>query len=275
MSDVDGAHCFRALCSHPCCWDTEHRRVRGITRLTPARVKRCSLKEQIFPSLSVVNVSEWAGRRRTIKERPLYSADTEESLNDFTIQTKDTGTSKRADLSFPESISSTLTDTQNKIKVNTVHIRPITGCSEFPRCPVVTWIPNPHHKPQWLHQNKSKSPNIATKELICLPSCQMSKSSKAANLRKRCNAGKRRDQRGSNSTLESADTTRRMGIGFPLIPHHLSRNIPFKDSGCGSLDQKLPSLTTTHPNHSSLSPTLSLSLGSVLERRFIDASKIC
>ncbi|XP_056102472.1 uncharacterized protein LOC130081797 [Rhinichthys klamathensis goyatoka] len=260
---VDGAHCFRPLCSHPCCWDTEHRGSRGITRLAPARVKRCSLKDEIFPSLSVVNVSEWAGQRRTSKERLLYSTDTEESLNDLTIQTEDTGKIKRADLSFPESISSTLTDTQNKIKVNTVHISPFTSCSEFPQCPVVTWIPNPHHKPQCLHLNKSRSPNIAIKELICLPSCQMSKSSKAAHPRKRGNVGKRREQRGSNSTLESAGTPRRLGIGFPPIPNHLSGNIPFRDSGCGSLDQKLPSLTTTHPNHSSLSPTLSLSLGSV------------
>ncbi|XDV48380.1 hypothetical protein PO909_017800, partial [Leuciscus waleckii] len=149
------------------------------------------------------------------------------------------------------------------LQVNTVHISPFTGCSEFPQCPVVTWIPNPHHKPQWLHQNKSKSPGIAIKELICLPSCQMSKSSKAANLRKRCNVGKRREQRGSNSTLESAGTPRWLGIGFPPIPNHLSRNIPFKDSGCRSLDQKLPILTTTHPNHHRLSATLSLSLGSV------------
>ncbi|XP_048066951.1 uncharacterized protein LOC125280443 isoform X1 [Megalobrama amblycephala] len=262
MSDLDGAHCFRALCSHPCCWDTEHR---GITRLTPARVKRCSLKEQLFPSLSIVNVSEWAGRRRPIKE----SADTDASLDDLTRQTKDPGKMKRADLSFPEStlpISSTPTDTQNKTKLHTVHISPFMGCSELPQCPVVTWIPNPRHKPQWLHQNKSKSPNITIKELICLPSCQMSKSSKAANLRKRY-VGKRRDQRG-NSTLEGAGTPRWVGIGFNPIPkptpHHLSRSIPFKDSGCGSLDQKLPSLTTPHPNHSSgLSPALSLSLGSV------------
>ncbi|KAK7146580.1 hypothetical protein R3I93_014128 [Phoxinus phoxinus] len=262
MSDVYGAHCLRALCSHPCCWDTERRVSRGITRLTPARVKRCALQDQIFPSLSVVDVSDWAGRRRRIKERPLYSADTEESLHDLTVQTKDSGKIKRANISFSESISSALTDTQNKIKVNTVHISPVTGCSEFPQCPVVTWIPNPHHKPQWLHQTKSKSPNIAIKELICHPSCQMSKSSKAANLRKRCSVGERSEQRGSNWTLESAGTPRRLGIGFPPIPHHLSRNIPCRDRGCGSLDQKLPSLTTTHPNHS-LSRTLSLSLGSV------------
>ncbi|KAG1949169.1 uncharacterized protein LOC120481174 isoform X2 [Pimephales promelas] len=258
MSDVYGAHCFRPLCSHPCRWDTERR---GITRHTPARVQRCSPKDDIFPSLSVVNVSEWAGRRRASKERLSYS---EESLTDLPIQTEDTGKIKRADLSFPESISSTLTDTQNKIKLNTVYISPFTSCSEFPPCPVVTWIPNPHHKPQWRHLNKSRSPNIAIKELICLPSCQMSKSSNAAHLRKRGNVGNRREQRGRNSTLESAGTPRRLGIGFPPIPnHHLSRNIPVRDNGCGSLDQKLPSLTTTHPNHSSLSLTLSLSLGSV------------
>ncbi|XP_067268996.1 uncharacterized protein [Pseudorasbora parva] len=185
MSDLDGAHCFRVLCSHPCCWDTELRGIRGITRLTPACMKnRSSLKGQIFPSLSIVNVSEWTGRRRATKERPVYSTDTEASLNELARQTKDTGKIKRADLFFPESmlpISGMPTNTQNKIKLNTVHISPLMGCSELPQCPVVTWIPNPQHKPQWLHQNKSKSPNIAIKELICLPSCQTSKSSKGVS----------------------------------------------------------------------------------------------
>ncbi|ROI74395.1 hypothetical protein DPX16_21944 [Anabarilius grahami] len=122
---------------------------------------------ELFPSLSIVNVSEWAGRRRAIKE----SADT-----DLTRQTKDPGKIKR-----------------------------------------------------------SKSPNIAIKELICLPSCQISKSSKAANLRKKF-VGKRRDQRG-NSTLEGAGTPRWVGIGFNPIPkptpHHLSCSIPFKASVTG------------------------------------------
>lgn len=46
---------------------------------------------ELFPSLSIVNVSEWAGRRRPIKE----SADTDASLDDLIRQTKDPGKMKR------------------------------------------------------------------------------------------------------------------------------------------------------------------------------------
>lgn len=140
---MDGAHCFRVLCSHPCCWDTELRCTRGIKRHTPARLRKHTLKHGVFPfqisgyciislchlhpvpysfdfclcnaillfwslviraedfpSLSIVNVSEWAGRGRPIKERPLYGADTEASLNDVSCvslskQTKDTQKIKR------------------------------------------------------------------------------------------------------------------------------------------------------------------------------------
>ncbi len=58
------------------------------------------IRAEDFPSLSVVNVSEWAGRGRPINERPLYGADTEASLNDVSCvslskQTKDTQKIKR------------------------------------------------------------------------------------------------------------------------------------------------------------------------------------
>lgn len=268
---MDGAHCLRVLCSHPCCWDTEHRCTRGIKHHTPVRVRKHSLKNEDFPSLSIVNVSEWAGRGR-----PLDGADTdtEASLNDVSLskQTQDTQKIKRANLSFPD-IMLPSDKPNNLLKLNTVDISPLMGRSELPQCPVVMWIPNPHHEPQWLRQNKSKSPNITIKELVCLPSCQMAKPSIAvsdqANQRKKCNSHKRRGKTGINSTQEGAGSPRWVGIGFNPIPkttpHHLCHSLVFKDSGWGSLDQKLPSLTTPHPNpkSSSVSPAWSLSLGSM------------
>ncbi|KAF4109682.1 uncharacterized protein C9orf43 homolog isoform X2 [Onychostoma macrolepis] len=272
-ASVDGAHCFRALCSHPCCWDTERRCTRGIKRHTPARLRKHALKNEDFPSLSIVNVSEWAGRGRPIEERPLYGADTEASLNDVSCvslskQTKDTQKFKRANLSFPD-IMLPSDKLNNTVKLNTVDISPLMGRSELPQCPVVMWIPNPHHEPQWLRRNKSKSPNITIKELVCLPSCPMTKPSIVANQWKKCNGHKRRGKKGINCTQEGAGSPRWVGIGFNPIPkttpHHLSHSLAFKESGWGSLDQKLPSLTTPHPNpkSSSVSPALSLSLGSV------------
>lgn len=154
---MDGAHCLRVLCSHPCCWDTERRCTRGIKHHTPARVRKHSLKNEDFPSLSIVNVSEWAGRGRPVKERPLDGADTdtEASLNDVSLskQTQDTQKIKRANLSFPD-IMLPSDKPNNMLKLNTVDISPLMGRSELPQCPVVMWIPNPHHEPQWLRQNK-------------------------------------------------------------------------------------------------------------------------
>ncbi|XP_026124556.1 uncharacterized protein LOC113106742 [Carassius auratus] len=275
-ASVDGAHCFRVLCSHPCCWDTERRCTRGIKRHTPVSVRKHSPKNEDFPSLSIVNVSEWAGRGRPIKERPLYGADTSEaSLNDVSCvslskQTQDTQKIKRAHLSFPD-IMLPSDKPNNMVKLNPVDISALMGRSELPQCPVVVWIPNPQHEPQWLPQNKSRSPNISIKELVCLPSCPMTKPSIAANQWKKLNGRKKRGKRGMNSTQEGAGSPRWVGIGFNPIPkttpHHLSHSLAFKHIGWGSVDQKLPSLTTPHPNpnpkSSHVSPALSLSLGSV------------
>ncbi|XP_055024602.2 uncharacterized protein [Misgurnus anguillicaudatus] len=277
------AHCLQVLCSHPCCWDAENRCAKGIIRHTPAApVKRCSLREVELPSLSIVNVSEWVGQRR-----PQYRADTETSLNDFpcvsfTKQKMDSD--MRADLCFLRSSVSfpgiSTNQANTVVKLNTVLI----DCSEMPRCPVLMWNPNPHHVPQWLNQNKFKSPNVAIKEMICptfsTPSNGTGEGSinwqvqrRQINLRKKVHYCKWQDKRGRNSTLEGAGTPQTakdhwMGIGFNPIPKINSqprpRRLLFKDTGCGSLDQKLPSLTTPNPNHSnSPSPALSLSLESM------------
>ncbi|XP_051950132.1 uncharacterized protein C9orf43 homolog isoform X2 [Xyrauchen texanus] len=274
--ELDEAHCLSVLCCHTCCWNTEHRVAKGIPRHTPARVKRCSFIDEELPSLSIVNVSEWVGQSTTSTERPAYKADTEACLNDVSCVrlTKETKvTKKRADLSLPGSnlvFPITPTNKQNKIvKLNTVHISPLIGCSELPRNPVVMWIRNPHHVPQWLNQNKSKSLNVAIKELVCLPSFQVSKSSMVtgdeiidwqaqrgpANLQRRYNLHKRRNWRGRSFTLEGAGTPQQaedrwVGIGFNPIPkttpHHLSCSLLSKDTKRGSLDQKPPGAPPQH-----------------------------
>ncbi|XP_051510247.1 uncharacterized protein LOC127415495 [Myxocyprinus asiaticus] len=130
------------------------------------------------------------------------------------------------------------------------------------------WIRNPHHVSQWLNQNKSKSLNVAKKELVCLPSFQVTKSSMVTgdeiidwqvqrgqpNLQRRYNLLKRK-WRGRSSTLEGAGTPQQaedrwVGIGFNPIPkttpHHLSCSLLSKDTKCGSLDQKLPGAPPQH-----------------------------
>ncbi|XP_056628743.1 uncharacterized protein LOC130440011 isoform X3 [Triplophysa dalaica] len=222
-AEVNEAHCLRVLCSHPCCWDTEHRCARGILRHTPAQVKRSSPRDDDLPSLSIVNVSEWVGRRR-----PLYKAHAGASLNDVTSltkQSKDSEMMRRADLSSSRSFSSIPTNEAKKM------------------------VKTAEERLNWQVQRRQ------------------------ANLRKRFNHRKWRDQRGRNSTLEGAGSPLLtedvwVGIGFNPIskipPHHISRSLLFQDTGCGSLEQKLPSLTTPHPNHCrSVSPLLSLSLRSM------------
>ncbi|KAI5622136.1 hypothetical protein C0J50_18520 [Silurus asotus] len=50
---LDGVHCLWPLCPHPCCWETERRIATGAYRLGVER----------SPCLTVVDVSEWAGKR--------------------------------------------------------------------------------------------------------------------------------------------------------------------------------------------------------------------
>ncbi|XP_017213040.1 uncharacterized protein isoform X1 [Danio rerio] len=271
MSERAGAHCLQVLCSHLCCWETEHRWARGVKHSSPAPIRKSSSKHltEQLPSLSVVDVSEWTGWMRAGTERPRVSAETEDASH--CKQITHTQKIKRADLSLAESmmpVSSTTNDKQNKIKLNTVEISAVSSSSEFTQHPVFMWIPNLQHQPQRIHTQQSPFPKIAIKELICLPSCQLSKPSKAAGLRQRCTVNKRRAHRCSNSTLEGAGGSRWVGIAFNPIPkpstHSLSRSFPFRDSG--RLNGKLPSLSTQHPKpkHSSgHSSTLSLSLASV------------
>ncbi|XP_056320252.1 uncharacterized protein LOC130233998 [Danio aesculapii] len=156
MSECVGAHCLQVLCSHLCCWDTEHRWARGVKHRSPAPIRRSSSKHKHLPSLSVVDVSEWTGWRRAGTERPPVSTETEETLNDVSRckQTKHTQKIKRADLSLAESmmpVSSTTTDKRNKVKLNTVEVSAVSGCSEFTKHPVFMWIPNLRHQPQHTH----------------------------------------------------------------------------------------------------------------------------
>ncbi|XP_051950133.1 uncharacterized protein LOC127620858 isoform X3 [Xyrauchen texanus] len=118
-------------------------------------------------------------------------------------------------------------------------------------------------------KKRSKSLNVAIKELVCLPSFQVSKSSMVtgdeiidwqaqrgpANLQRRYNLHKRRNWRGRSFTLEGAGTPQQaedrwVGIGFNPIPkttpHHLSCSLLSKDTKRGSLDQKPPGAPPQH-----------------------------
>ncbi|KAI5094674.1 hypothetical protein C0J45_14749 [Silurus meridionalis] len=50
---LDGVHCLWPLCPHPCCWETERRIATGAYRRGV----------ESSPRLTVVDVSEWAGKR--------------------------------------------------------------------------------------------------------------------------------------------------------------------------------------------------------------------
>ncbi|XP_072537215.1 uncharacterized protein [Salminus brasiliensis] len=189
--ELDEAHCLWALCSHPCCWETEHRIAKGIYRRagrTPA--KHCNPVEESFPSLTVVNVSAWAGRRRLPEGKLLHKAVSSDSSGSegslLSISCPPvlshkwkTQRFKSADPAFI-SASPTLQPAaaKGKVKLNTAQISPDLLGSETPPASLVLWVANPHYTPQGLTQKRSNSPCCEVKELTCLPACPVQKASK-------------------------------------------------------------------------------------------------
>ncbi|XP_029916939.1 uncharacterized protein LOC115365877 [Myripristis murdjan] len=185
---LDEAHCFRPMCTHPGCWQAEQRILTGKPRMTEAQAssrataRACDMDE--FPTLSVVNASKWTEGRRLPEVKSLRREDdisqgatsTLSSLEDLPR-----GGGRHVSAHYPKcnAATTTLVETNrdNKtVKLSTAQIHPLSSCN-MSQCSEVTvmWIPNPHYIPPQHPQNSVKSPQVAIKELICLPPVDCSK----------------------------------------------------------------------------------------------------
>ncbi|XP_060787185.1 uncharacterized protein LOC132892808 isoform X3 [Neoarius graeffei] len=176
---LDEAHCLWALCSHPCCWEAERRIAKGIYRRA-LRVPTKHSAEERLPSLTVVDVSEWAGMRTVSSDRTYLSRIPFQAVppwKDTTLRFKTTDPSFPAITSAAAKSHTRESGTRDKgVSDNRAHISPLIG-SPWGSGSLVLWVPNPRYIPQGV--KSSKSPQCAVKELIYLPAAQTQNTPKA------------------------------------------------------------------------------------------------
>ncbi|XP_007231547.3 uncharacterized protein LOC103022681 isoform X1 [Astyanax mexicanus] len=184
------AHCQWALCSHPCCWEAEQGIAKGIYSGTVKKpTEQCTAVHESFPSLTVVNASEWTGLRRHSEEKLFYktvspdSSVSEGSLHSITCtpvlpQKVSTQRFKSAESAFSSVYPAAQPTAAKGVKLNKAHISPDLNGSDSPlgTSSLVLWVPNPHYTPQCL-KKRSNLPQCAVKELICLPACPVQNAS--------------------------------------------------------------------------------------------------
>ncbi|XP_055775193.1 uncharacterized protein LOC129853314 [Salvelinus fontinalis] len=188
---LDEAHCFWAMCAHPCCWESEQRIAKGVPHYIKPRTSdggRATVDVEEFPTLSVVNVSEWTEGQKTPKVKLLYKTLSKENFAtdaSLTLLSSQSQAHQRehntsADLHVPglNSVDHSPRNKQHKeVKLSTAQINQLASCSSasWGSGSLVMWVPNSQHIPQCQAQNRPKSPYVPVKELICLPSLKTSK----------------------------------------------------------------------------------------------------
>ncbi|KAK1787043.1 hypothetical protein P4O66_017418, partial [Electrophorus voltai] len=160
------------------------------------RISRLSLSSvssaESLPRLSVVDVSDWAGRtehperrllcktvgsRRSVPEGSAYNFPWS-PLRPQKEKFKSAGPA----LPVPSSVGPTAHTSGTKDKgLNTAQIGPLIGCeSPWGLGSLVLWVPNPRRIPESLTLKRAKSPHCAVKEIICLPACLPQKTPKVS-----------------------------------------------------------------------------------------------
>ncbi|XP_053480099.1 uncharacterized protein LOC128607359 isoform X1 [Ictalurus furcatus] len=174
---LDEVHCLWALCPHPCCWEAERRIAGGVyRRAVRLPTKHRANVEESFPSLAVVDVSEWA-ETRTVSSGSRIPSQAVPPRKDATPRVKTT------DPAFPAITSAAAkSHTRGSGTVdkgdNTAHISPLIG-SPWGSGSLVLWVPNPHYIPQCLES--SKPLHCAVKEFVCLPDTAQTQNAPKAN----------------------------------------------------------------------------------------------
>ncbi|KAJ8379611.1 hypothetical protein SKAU_G00003890 [Synaphobranchus kaupii] len=192
---LDETHCFWVMCPHPCCWEAAQRVTRGVARRIQSRapVRSGSLLQEEFPSLNIVNVSEWAKTRKSPKKNLLYRPFCSESYHPATSQSQLCSQSQNSlkdsnvrleslrdlhvsDLnSVAKSLHSIDYKRNKDVKLSLAQISPLdrsfgASCGSVS---MVMWIPNPKHISNVPTAHRRKSPHIAVRDLACVPSSRL------------------------------------------------------------------------------------------------------
>ncbi|KAJ8263350.1 hypothetical protein COCON_G00158070 [Conger conger] len=189
---LDETHCFWVMCPHPGCWEAAQRVARGVARRRQSRtpVRSKALLQEEFPTLNIVNVSEWAKTRKPPKKKMLSRAFNSENCHSVTSQSqlcsqsqnflKDSNVRLESlkDLHFPDLTSaakiphSTTYKCNKDVTLSLAQISPLEGSSGAlcGSVSMVVWIPNPNRISRGPSHSRRKSPNIAVRDLACVPS---------------------------------------------------------------------------------------------------------
>ncbi|XP_064821558.1 uncharacterized protein LOC135539536 isoform X2 [Oncorhynchus masou masou] len=175
---LDETHCFWATCAHPCCWESEQRIAKGVPHYIRPRTSdggRAPVDVEEFPTLSVVNVSEWTEGQKTPKGKLLYKTRSKENFatdasltllsSQSQVQQREHNTS--TDLHVPglNSVDQIPHNKQRKeVKLSTAQINQLASCSSasWGSGSLVMWVPNPQHIPQC--QAPNRNPRIEVQE---------------------------------------------------------------------------------------------------------------
>ncbi|KAG5280803.1 hypothetical protein AALO_G00064190 [Alosa alosa] len=200
-----GPHCYWAVCQHPCCWEAERRLSKGIS---PQKGKlssqECARTNDEFPTLTVVDVSQWTWGKDKSRSNPMYVSNSTDSLmceashqNQFfpslsPLMEQNRRSEKRLQLP-PVTCVDSSNQSKQQVKLNTAWIEPLASCPSPTRGSnmLVVWVPNSDQAPVALSQNseeRAKSPHVAVKEIFCLPS---SETLIKSNIRKKTGVKKR------------------------------------------------------------------------------------
>ncbi|XP_062399171.1 uncharacterized protein LOC134088956 [Sardina pilchardus] len=201
-----GAHCYWAVCQHPCCWEAERRLAKGISS-QEAKLSRAPANGYVdeFPTLTVVDVSQWTRGKEKSCSNPLYVSNSTDSLTceashynqSFPplspVMEQNRKSEKRLQLP-PVTCLDFSTQSKQQIKLNTAWIEPLASCPSPTRVSnmLVMLVPNPDPAPVALSQNseeRAKSPHVAVKEIFCLPP---SETLIKSNIRKKTTGVKKR-----------------------------------------------------------------------------------
>ncbi|XP_030214550.1 uncharacterized protein LOC115545477 [Gadus morhua] len=177
MAHVDEAHCFRSECAHPCCWERERRVRRGPVRrvvapLSHREIKEC-LEEDSVATLSVVDVSEWAGE-------PVVPEVSITMVTEVAGLQKEGGVDSKSErpVRTHVPVSGPLSPLQGstgsrRLKLGTAQISLVPS---LPSGPTLTWMPSRTYVPQNLH--REKPPRVSIKELTWFPPAELNPSIK-------------------------------------------------------------------------------------------------
>ncbi|KAM7392093.1 hypothetical protein PAMP_022728 [Pampus punctatissimus] len=184
-STLDEVHCLWPLCSHTCCWEAERRIRTGkphmLKAFTSRRASAAAADDDSFPAVTVVNAADWTNAELSTEVLSLKSEDnvSESAANALISRLAlPRGAKRQKKIQIPISspaMSAHLETHRETIKLRSIQMSPLPSMSQSSKA-VMTWVPNTCYFTSHDSQLSVKSPQLAIKNQIFLPSAEMNKS---------------------------------------------------------------------------------------------------